>query len=246
MPIDLLAFRYWGGFLRNPSVWRSSESFRGEYALAIHNFTSWEDNGEGFCATGSTSDQAWRPAFALDQKYKYLQGYYKLEQGDNDTAEIAFNIFGAQNYVGEGRFRTSTPTNTWTYFSIPVNYYSEISPDSATMRLVSSINTTNNSQNTTLFIDDLSFVMETDNRVSISLPLTIPFRVFPNPFKDNLTIAGNSIKYNLTNLMGTVMCSSLDFHPKHIIETSTLAAGVYILTIIDNNQKQWQQKIIKQ
>jgi hypothetical protein len=246
MPIDLVAFREWGGFLRNPLVLKSTPPFRGECCLAIQNFISWNDNGEGGCFTGDTVTHAWRPAFPIAKKYAFLQGYYKLEQGGTDTAEIAFNVFKIGQYLGEGSIKLNQDKTDWTYFSIPVTYYADLIPDSATIRLNSSINTRNNSSTTTLYLDELAFVMEQDNRASLSNLKENSTYVFPNPFNNELVLTGQITSYSILTIPGNIVQEGTLRNGTIHINTQDISPGLYILTAQDINQNQWQQKILKQ
>jgi hypothetical protein len=245
MPIDLVSFQEWGGFLRNPSVVENNLAFRGSSCLAIHNFQSWNDIGEGFCFTGDTVTDAWRPSFPIDQKYTYLQGYYRLENGGNDSAEIAFNVFLLGNYLGEGKLRLGGTHNEWEYFSIPVKYFANFIPDSATIRINASINTADNSVNTSLYLDEISFVNERENKVSISTPERGHYTIYPNPFNQEISIEAHEGEYRITDFTGKTISSGLLTQKLTTINTTLLSSGLYFLTITNQNQ-QWQQKIIKQ
>lgn len=245
MPIDLLAFKEWGGFLLNPSVVQNTQPFRGTNCLAIHNFNSWNsDVGEGACFTGDTSSDAWRPQFPINEKYKYLQGYYKLENGGDDTAEISFNVFKLGNYLGEGKIRLGGNSNGWAFFSIPVTYYADFVPDSATIRLVSSINQADNSPNTTLFVDELKFVNTIENKVSVANLERDELKIFPNPFESKLTLIAEGGSFVIADLLGRKVKQGSISSKSIQIDLTSLPSGIYTITLT-NNEQQWQKKIIK-
>jgi hypothetical protein len=245
MSLDLVAFREWGGFLRNPSVVQNTTAYRGASCLAIQNFQNWDDIGEGFCFTGDTIADGYRPAFPLDQKYKFLQGYYRLENGANDSAEIAFNVFLLGDYLGEGKLRLGGTQDEWAYFSTPVTYYADFTPDSATIRIASSVNTTDNQLNTTLYLDDLRFVNEQKNTVTVNTPQLGENTVYPNPFNNILSISSTGGPYTITDLTGKIIASGILTPGTEIINTSLLSKGLYFINTTNTNQ-QCQQKIIKQ
>ena len=246
MPIDLVAFREWGGFLRNPSVMAHPTPFRGESCLAISNFVSWNDDGEGFCFTGDTTADAWRPAFAIDKKYTYLQGYYLLENGGDDTAEITLNVFRLGSYLGEGKIKFSGTSDGWQFFNIPLTYWADLVPDSATIRLVSSTNQANNSPNTVFYIDELSFVNELNNTLSVSENLKSEHTIYPNPFGNKLNITSKAGTYTIQNNLGSTIAQGKLSEGHTTINTSNLPANLYILYIQETNNNQWQTKLIKQ
>jgi hypothetical protein len=244
MPIDLIAFQEWGGFLPNPSIVENNLAFRGSSCLAIHNFENWNEVGKGFCFTGDTLADAWRPSFPIDEKYKYLQGYYRLENGASDSAEIAFNLFLLGSYLGEGSLRLVDTRDEWTYFSIPVIYYADLIPDSATIRITSSVNTANNNANTALYLDELSFVQELSNTVSVYTPQLSDHSVYPIPFNDKLRLRSTGDTYSITELSGKTVAAGSLTPGLNTINTSLLPKGIYFITTTNINQ-QWQQKIIK-
>jgi hypothetical protein len=245
MPVDLVAFREWGSFLPNPSVVKNLNPYRGTSCLGIHNFQSWNDIGEGFCFTGDTVADAWRPTFPIDKKYNYLQGYYRLENGASDSAEIAFNVFSLGNYLGEGAKRLGGTQNEWAYFSIPVTYYADLTPDSATIRITSSVNTATNDVNTVLYLDELNFVNEENNTLGTNTLKYSESTVFPNPFNGILRIKSNGGNYTITDITGAVVATNSLNPGLTTIHTSQLPKGVYFIHTRNTNQ-QWQQKIIKQ
>lgn len=79
----------------------------------------------------------------------------------------------------------------------------------------------------------------------------IPFNVFPNPFTNDITIqiptdyTLNDTKISITNTLGQLL---LTIHPTNynkIINTASLASGMYYLTLSDNANKK-STKIIKE
>lgn len=245
MPIDLVAFREWGGFLRNPSVAAHQAPYRGASCLAIGNFISWNDNGEGFCFTGDTTPDAWRPAFPINQKYKYLQGYYSLNNGGNDTAEITLNVFKLGNYLGEGKIKFAGNSDEWQFFSIPLTYWADQIPDSATIRLVSTINASNNSPNTVFYVDELAFVNELSNTLATSQNNMMGNAVYPNPFGNTLNITSKAGTYSIQNYLGSTIAQGLLNEGITDISTTDLPPNIYIITIKETDHNQWQTKVIK-
>ena len=243
MSIDLVSFKDWGGFLRNPSVIKET-GFRGNHCLVIQNHQGWERPESGACFTGDTVTDAWRPAFPIDQKYRYLQGYFKYTNGGKDSAEIAFNMFLLGNYLGEGKIRIGKATEDWTFFSIPVTYYADLVPDSATLRIISSVDNTPESINTALFIDDLAFVNELKNTVGVSDYSHSKNTVFPNPFHSLITLPLGSKAVQIQNSIGEKILSKTSLN-NNSINLTHIKKGVYFITITDQNNQSWQQKIIK-
>ncbi|GAA0871888.1 hypothetical protein GCM10009117_10340 [Gangjinia marincola] len=89
------------------------------------------------------------------------------------------------------------------------------------------------------YFDDLR-VNVLDNTV-LSTPdlFDQQFKVYPNPMQDQLTITKNTSEpatITLTSLSGKQILQQV-IHNSTVLDTSALAAGVYFLTVVENNQK---------
>ncbi|PCJ66921.1 MAG: hypothetical protein COA58_05565 [Bacteroidetes bacterium] len=244
--LDLLAFNFWGGFLKNPSVVQTDQPFRGANSLTIQNFESWGAPDRGLCFTGTDDEDAWGPAFKVDKKYKYLQGYYKYTNGGGDSAEVSLNMFVNGNYLGDGRIRFGATTEEWKFFSIPVNYYLDVTPDSATIRLFSAIDGSTKSINTVFQIDELEFVDELSNTVGITETVSDDFILSPNPFSNIVTFKCEGGVYSIFNTQGQLVKNGSLNNGENSLQLSSLNSGLYYIKIKDYNDRQWQKKIIKQ
>jgi hypothetical protein len=246
MSLDLVAFKEWRGFLLNPSVTIDSNAFRGESCLRVSNFDDWDNRiGEGACFTGDTFTDAYSPAFAVDQKYTYLQGYYKYNKGGGDAAKIELNMFINGTPYADGSITFSQTKSEWTFFNIPVNYFLDLVPDSATIRIVSAEDGPNNSSETVLHLDELSFVNELDNRVSVANISQSNIKVYPNPFRGQITIESTGGGYVLNTMTGQEVVKGTLLSGEQRVDLKALNPGIYLLTITENNQSTWQQNIIK-
>lgn len=246
MSIDLVSFRDWGAFLRNPSVVETEQPFRGTNSLRIQNFESWTAPDAGFCFTGSTTEESWRPSFPVDKKYKYLQGYYKYNNGGGDTAEVSLNMFIAGNYLADGTIRFVTATDKWQFFSIPINYYLDLKPDSATIRMFSATDGSSKSVTTVFQVDELKFVDELNNTIGIKNEQANELAVYPNPFTNSIDFMSDGGTFLILNSNGQLIQKGSLTTGKNNIQLNSYESGLYFLKIQDNNHKQWQQKIIKQ
>ena len=90
----------------------------------------------------------------------------------------------------------------------------------------------------------MKFVVTADTKVtavfgekvpaSVEDPLLASISVAPNPFSTQLRIinpTGISVRYELVNLMGTVLRSGEVNGSEHLIETSTLVNGIYFVRL---------------
>ena len=244
--LDLVAYRNWGGFLPNPSVSRDSGAFRGSSCLKVSNFVNWDQSiAEGSCFTGDTLPDAWGPAFPVNQKYKYLQGYYKFEKGNNDVAEISVNMYLLGSVFADGTLKISEASDDWVFFNLPVNYYVDLVPDSATIRIASATDLLDNSVNTALYIDELKFVNELENKVSVSERFEINPKVYPNPFENRLVVEAKGGDFTISDINGKSIQSGVLNNGKTYLTMTSLPTGIYILTIINQDKTLWHKKIIK-
>lgn len=71
---------------------------------------------------------------------------------------------------------------------------------------------------------------------------------YPNPFSSDLTITGleNIEQVALLNVLGEVIYISIPTSEKHVISTDALSGGIYMLRIIDNQEKTHLMKVIKE
>ena len=245
--IDLIAFNEWGGFLRNKSVRSGTNAYRGNNNLVIQNFDSRSAPDRGFCYAGTNSRHGYRPAFPLDNRYTYLQGYYRYTNGGGDSAEISLNVFRESNYFGDGRLRIGETNEEWAFFSIPVRYYANSgSPDSAALRLISAIDGGSNSLGTTLEIDELSFVMELKNTLSTLELDSKNGSVYPNPARTNITLDATGVSYQIYSSQGVLTKAGKLMEQKTKISIQDLTPGIYNINITQKNGQIWHKKIIKQ
>ncbi len=84
--------------------------------------------------------------------------------------------------------------------------------------------------------------------VSVWEETIIPFRAFPNPFSERITINATGVdgqlKFELIGMEGKVHSYGL-FETQTSISTASLKEGIYLLRISDKEQHQTTQKIIK-
>ena len=90
-----------------------------------------------------------------------------------------------------------------------------------------------------------------DQSTGISLDLNEYVLVYPNPFKDNLTIElslmdQRSVSMNILNLNGQRLLSERLTGIRNVIDVSTLPDGMYILLLKEESGKTIVEKLIKQ
>lgn len=117
----------------------------------------------GITVTGTinTSTQEFEGGFTYTQRPEFLTGWFKYAPAAGDTGEITIWLWrrnaGVYELVGEGQFRPTGATSTFTRFMIPITYSSGNAPDSARIAMIST-NTDNIQLNSTLIVDEIAFV----------------------------------------------------------------------------------------
>jgi hypothetical protein len=78
---------------------------------------------------------------------------------------------------------------------------------------------------------------------------TYQISIYPNPFEDKIfidVINKNGLHYSITNLLGDEVLSGRLVQLENEISANELKPGVYLVSILNNNQKVLVRKIIKQ
>lgn len=239
--LDLRVFDDSKYFLPDTGVEYSTDAFRGNYSMKVGNYVSGTPRAS-YAFVGSENDQYYTPAFRVYKRYKYLQGYYKYYTDQNDSGRIYFRTFKNGTQMSFGNIYLN-PTNDWTYFNIPINYYNDSIPDSAAIMVYSS-NGTPTGENSYLLVDELDLVMEP---WSLSVAeVRQPLNGYPNPCTSSIEInVPEEGILVLNDLIGTKI-KSFPVRSGHLsIAMDDLPTGIYYLNIVNNN-KTWQTKIMKQ
>ncbi|PCJ66920.1 MAG: hypothetical protein COA58_05560 [Bacteroidetes bacterium] len=243
--IDLRTYDLYTSFLSGQSVFQISDStaFQEGTSLLIKNYVSNNIARTGYCYFGTQDNDYYTPAFAFPDTFKYLQGYYKYLPEGPDTARINFRTW-AQTSSRSNNNLYLTEAEDWTFFSMPLTYNDSKIPDSAAMIAYSSYGDTINGENTALYLDKLSMVME-PTPFNLSVPKnTLSAKIFPNPCQDKVFIESRTkIKYcSATNTIGQHFSLNV---VNNTIDVSSLDNGLYYLTIRDSNGLTQNIKIYK-
>ncbi|MBN1251217.1 MAG: T9SS type A sorting domain-containing protein, partial [Bacteroidales bacterium] len=76
----------------------------------------------------------------------------------------------------------------------------------------------------------------------------INFKVYPNPFNDEILLDGISqnCKVSIQSINGQVLIEKIITNQDNRINTQSLKSGVYIITIINDNGKRITKKMLKE
>ncbi len=126
--------------------------------------------------------------FAVSERYLTLSGYYKLIPiGDDNLSVVAsFNKNGTAIAVGGLQFYAAS---TYTYFSIPMFYLNDETPDTCIISITIADNNGPVNEGSVFYIDDLSLsttaTSVNDNRQPLTFELN---QNYPNPFNPSTII----------------------------------------------------------
>lgn len=178
-----------------------------------------------------------------------LKGSYKNYPAAGDSTMIVA-IFtrwvpakGKRDTIGFAGMFPKETIDTWTNFSIPVNFFTEDAPDTMNVNVVSS-NMMFPNKDSYMFIDNLAFeypagIHEQEFLVETS--------VFPNPATDKVSFSFEKdirAEIQIFSNDGQIVYSSFVDGNKQEADLSQLSSGTYFYTVLEGNKKLSSGKII--
>ena len=141
---------------------------------------------------------------------------------------------------------------SWTPFSIPLAYYSPLTPDSAIILLAASgLTPTNNDY---LYVDNLAFVGTVPAAITNVANVASAFSVAPNPACGTAKISYSSaseksVEILVNDLSGRTVLSlspkALAGDNQFTINVSDLSKGIYIIRVVDGQNSQVQKLVVE-
>lgn len=185
--------------------------------------------------------------------------YYANWFGNNPQNNIDFTkapnfpVLLMNNYSEPIRYAVTDEKGNFRFVNLPVKIY-KLACEKAgfvSAPALADMTATSGTFNCTFFIDseDIYFGIE-DNPIN-SLSVT---NVFPNPVTDNLFITvsslrSNSVKFHVTDISGKSVILPETFNiatsGRFIVPFGTFPAGIYFLSVSDNNNVSKYYRIIK-
>ena len=243
--IDLRLYDNYSTFYSRRSVGPGGQdsAHTGDHGLVLKNYFSGSNLRAGYCYFGSENDDYYTPAFAFTDTFKYLQGYYKYYSENNDTALISARTYqsGSRRSLDNLYLPSS---EDWTFFSMPINYSSAYTPDSASIIMYSAIGTEDLGDGTTLYIDNLAFVL-TPTPLKLSVrELEESIQLYPNPCTNTLytDTKNNYTHCDIVDVIGKTITLPV-FQNK--VDVSTLSAGTYVVIFRNEYAHTSKHKIFK-
>lgn len=219
------------GVRLDPAIVSSTTDGKAGKALLLKNQIVGSDLLPGVAFTGTDISKIERPSFRMNQKWKYLSGYYKYNPQNGDTAVIAAILFKNGVPIANAQFVIKQTVNAWTYFAVEIGYAIDIVPDSATVVIFNSNPDNPQGTGTIMYVDDVMF---SDHNLGVIDLTRSKLTVYPNPFKDEIKITGldrvDGATYSVRDATGKEFRSG-EVHREMTIDMRDAGAGIYFLHI---------------
>jgi hypothetical protein len=223
-------------------VERSENAKTGSSGVLLRNaqFPGSRNATAGFILTGSNTQieqQLEKPAFSVDMRWNFLSGWYQFQRGGNDSAYVHCLMFKQGQIIGLASFNNFEPTTEWRDFNLPITYYSNEEPDSASIFISSSNPERAESADTRLLVDGVRF---SEQILSIEESILTDPRValFPNPCTGIIHLTNVELRgsYLITDLQGREVKSGI--LDSNSLNVTDLSCGSYILTVSNQHYNQ--------
>ncbi|MBO6514932.1 MAG: T9SS type A sorting domain-containing protein [Bacteroidia bacterium] len=219
----------YGSQLPTPFVKETTDGRSGTKGLELTNQRLGDDIIAGIAFTGVDFESVTDPAFPIDNKWKYLEGYYKYTPSGGDSVYVAATLFSDGIDIGRAVFNTSDMASKYTYFSVEIDYYRSGTPDSASVFVASANAEEPRGETSKLIIDDLQF---SDHNASVFDISHNKLTVYPNPFTDHIRFSGIDqmlgATYTLVDMLGNTVATG-ELTRNLNIDLSESLPGVYVL-----------------
>jgi hypothetical protein len=233
---------------------QTTDAHSGSSALKLTNLANRNNLPAFASAVSPLQDDDFIEKFPVSGKITALNGYYKYNFiGDHDSCSISVLLYRNGITVAAGQFFGSTKRTSFESFSVPVEYFMDSLPDSATINIFVSAN--NAQQGSVLIVDDLSFTTPSTG-VDQQPGQEITASVYPNPVYGMAGISfeqkqPGTTTINVYNILGTKIQSlitnekfSAGIH--HVDwETEGLPEGMYFVKIIQQSVEKTIKVLLK-
>lgn len=244
-PVGWLSINYANAIENIPAAaTQTTDAYSGNFALKLTN-TEGKDKLAASISTMKLNGMEFIDKIPITSRVKSLKGYYKYSYTDKDTCLISLSIYKNGSAIGSGFLETSTITENYTAFEVPIEYSESdttIIPDSAFILIQAAQNSNREDFNegVTLYIDELSFE-EGPTTAIRELKPTLDVDLFPNPAQDFVTVSMKQIAkptievYDITGKQYTIEHSEVS-PSTHEIHLDPLPKGMYFIKVMAGSQ----------
>lgn len=221
------------------AVCQTSDSYSGDYALILHNWYNY--------AIGEI-----RLKEATLDRPKFFQGYFKyITTSFDGLSQATINVClttgkgASMDTIGRGSINFDS-TLVYTPFQIPIEYSSELFPDTFRVEIVNAKNYCGfTSVCNLLYLDDLLF---SDVSLGVADFAINQFQIHPNPSSGIYHLSGDfnaqSTQVSVHSLSGKLLHSE-KLNTNNTIDLSHLPQGIYFLEL-DVEGELVRKKIVKE
>jgi hypothetical protein len=241
-------------FVTEPSVKKTTDAYKGEYAALIQTVQLGTTKGSGTLFTGKFILDLQNPlnstkfGVPFTDKPVYLKGFYKYIPVSGDSCRIASSLTKWNSntkkrdtvaFATISHSQSMTVVNTYTEFDIIYNYRSSDTPDSITVVFASSADGANYNAavGSKLYIDEISLEYFPLSAEKFQNKLGI--NVYPNPVSDFLIIEStNDIDGRLIKIFnsnGSLFKTKTLNQSREELNISDLPKGMYFYSIDKKN-----------
>ena len=237
------------------SVTKTTDSHEGSFAARIENqVTVWDDT-LSFITNGTIGENGPTGGIAVDDVPDILSGYYKYIPIGQDSALAGMVLYHYNTTLGitetlDSSYIKLPPANQYTYFEVPVEYYTLPEPD--TINIAFSAGNLDDGfvgLGSVLYIDALEITYK-PHIVSVNdnMENTEP-AIYPNPVSDRLffefaNLIHQPIEVLILNANGKLIKSKdTSYAGKLSIDVENMNAGLYFYTI-NAGDKSYKGKFI--
>jgi hypothetical protein len=224
----------WQGSVLQPcspiSPVQTTETVDGNYAILFETITC--DAGLGVNGGNAAV------LFSLSGNPQYLNGYYKSTRTGTGAAEIRITLKNNSTIIGTGQLQINSNTSTYTPFSLPITYTSELMADEAGIWLSSDV-LSNKVLGNRLWVDKLTF-SSTPLSTNDHLNGVESISIYPNPANDilNLELKNEGIfSIRIINTLGQELSKHKVYSGINTINTELLESGIYFIEASMNGKK---------
>lgn len=180
-------------------VTQYDDAYSGNLALKLSNIIT--DDYKQFAYVRSGNNLYDRvPSFPVNYKHDALYGYFQFFPDNNDTLFIEVELYSQGEQLGYGRKIIHETVDSYTLFEIPINYYNETIPDSASIYIsIAKENYEGIPGASYAIIDNFSFdaIISPQSVTAPTIKEAAELWVYPNPASDYLNIDFSSLGQNL-------------------------------------------------
>lgn len=216
----------------------------GKGASLVTTMTIDPDNGDttyegGFLMTGDLDiwSGSLNEKFPVSGKPLFLKGHYDYQPSGDDEFAITLVLYKDGMMIGMADFSGTSATNGYQSFSVAVDYTQNVTPDSASLTIISSVDATQ--AGTILNVDEFSLDYGIPNGLETSVNNELS--CYPNPANKQINIVlpewVKTGTFTLVNAQGQIIKSGSLYQGTYAmtLETADLPAGVYFVTISDGH-----------